>query len=108
MNTNQKQYPLWQQFVDRQSEWIGGILTDEDSFLGGSTKIKGIHIDRFPAQEATEDRCAIEAYDSFRVEGEGFDCSFNTQYGGISPTGEPNMARFVVPAGSMSFTITKP
>ena len=25
---NNKQYPLWSQFVERKDEWIGGLLVD--------------------------------------------------------------------------------
>lgn len=94
MSTRKKRhYPLWQQFVDRQDEWIGGILTDEDA--GESTTIKSIHIDR------------EDTYDAFRVEGDGWGCAFNVEFGGVVPSGMKNTIRFYA-AGGMSFTITKP
>lgn len=80
MEVNGKEYPLWGQFVEKQDEWVGGILEDSgDSFdrsLGietMKTKITGIEL-----VENGDDSAF------FSVLGEDFDCGFDVHHGGIS------------------------
>lgn len=80
MEVNGKFYPLWGQFVERQQEWIGGVLEDsgdnmDRSFGAGTmqTKITGITL------EPTGENSAF-----FSVVGEEFTCGFNVKYGGVS------------------------
>jgi|DEB3_MinimDraft_2_1074329.scaffolds.fasta_scaffold21828_3 hypothetical protein len=98
----QKHYPLWQQFVDGKSEWIGGLLTEEDSMFGSaSTKIKDIDL---------ED-CEVgtpHVFTKFSIIGENFTCSFNVQYGGVWPINKPDSMGFTVPMAGSRFYITKP
>lgn len=82
MEINGKTYPLWEQFVEKEKEFIGGTLQDfGDSFDrqigmakpdGMSTKITGVKLE--PNGEES-------AY--FSVIGEGFTCGFDVQHGGI-------------------------
>jgi hypothetical protein len=71
MEINGKEYPLWSQFVKKQSEFIGGILVDEDG--GPPTKITGIELVPNGSESAF-----------FRIKGEDFDCGFDVQFGGIA------------------------
>lgn len=97
--TTQKHYPLWQQFVDSKSEWIGGTLTEEDSIFGeASTQIKDI----------TLEDCDVGNYTKFSIVGGEFTCSFNVQYGGVWPINKPNSIGFCVPVAGSRFYITKP
>lgn len=80
MEINDREYPLWSQFVERQQEWVGGILEDYgdsmDIALGCkpmTTKITGITL------EPNGDDSAF-----FAVAGEDFTCGFDTKHGGIS------------------------
>ena len=79
MEVNGKIYPMWGQFVQKQKEWIGGILEDLgddwDRRLGLdplTTKITGIEL------RPNGDESAF-----FEVKGESFDCGFDVQIGGI-------------------------
>lgn len=69
---NRKHYPMWSQFVDKQSNFIGGTLEDHDMNITGLTKITGISLG--PNGEDS-------AY--FTINGEDFSCGFDVQYGGI-------------------------
>ncbi len=72
---NGRHYPLWQQFVDRAHEWVGGTLEDHDSLCGGTpmvTNITGIELRANGKDSAF-----------FEVEGEDFGCGFDVAYGGI-------------------------
>jgi hypothetical protein len=76
---NGKQFPLWSQFIERKSEWMGGTLQDMgddmDVLLGlGSMTTKITDIDL----RANGDDSAY-----FSVDGENFGCGFDVQYGGI-------------------------
>lgn len=75
---NGKHYPLWQQFVDRQMEWIGGRLQNLDDGDIAETKIAETKITGIRLEPNGED----SAY--FSVDGETFSCGFDVQYGGIS------------------------
>jgi len=79
LTINGKFYPLWNQFVEKQNEWIGGVLEDygdamDRRFGAGkmSTEITGIAL-----RPNGED----SAY--FEVCGMGFSCGFDVAYGGI-------------------------
>ena len=79
MEINGKEYPMWSQFVERQDEWIGGVLHDSgDSMdkamgLGDlTTEITGIEL------KANGDSAW------FGVTGKDFDCGFSVEYGGIT------------------------
>ena len=81
MVINGKEYPLWSQFVERQKEWVGGVLQDfGDSFDRGvfgqedaETEITGITL------TANGDDSAF-----FSIEGKDFGCGFDVEYGGIT------------------------
>jgi len=97
---NKPKFPLWDQFVEDKSSWIGGLLTDHDSMMGDhSTIIKDICLEEIGGGWA------------FCVEGHDFGCSFNVENGGIS--GRPiedqsgKSLNFWV-YGGLSFTIEKP
>ncbi len=79
MEVNGKVYPMWGQFVEKQQEWIGGILDDSgdnfDRAMGSEpiqTEITGIEL------RPNGDDSAF-----FQVIGKDFDCGFDVQYGGI-------------------------
>ena len=76
---NGKQYPLWSQFVERKSEWIGGILEDfgDDmeirmGYSGDKTIITNIVLRENGENSAW-----------FEVSGEDFDCGFDVNVGCI-------------------------
>ena len=84
-----KKFPLWGQFIDRKSEWIGGRLIDTDTDFGmqeAETKIKDIRLELWP-EKLTEQQKAVGCVQAivFIVAGEDFDCSFNVKYGGVQP-----------------------
>lgn len=89
---NGRTYPLWEQFVERQSEWVGGTLQDFGDLMdraiglsdpnGISTKILGIELFANGKESAF-----------FNVIGKDFDCGFDTESGGIG-TGEEGWITF--------------
>lgn len=44
---NGKRYPLWEQFVDKKEEWIGGTMQEFDSHCGPAPKeiIKDVRLE---------------------------------------------------------------
>ena len=42
---NGRTYPLWQQFIDKKAEWIGGTLNDLDMGQSHSTTITDITLE---------------------------------------------------------------
>ena len=81
MIVNGKEYPLWSQFVEKQDEWIGGILEDFGDLLDNAifgdahhqTVITGIEL------RPNGDDSAF-----FEVNGKDFSCGFDVRHGGIS------------------------
>jgi hypothetical protein len=79
---NGKQYPLWSQFVDRQAEWIGGILEDF-----GDSHDQRMFPDEYPAKtEIIGIELRPNGKDSafFEIIGKDFDCGFDVHVGGIA------------------------
>lgn len=94
---NGREYPLWNQFVAKASEFIGGILEDHDMGEVASTKITGITLEPNGKESAM-----------FHVTGEDFDCGFDVSVGGISGgSGEPGWLNFSG-YGGHSWRIKKP
>ena len=90
MEINGKIYPLWSSFVEKQDEFIGGILEDfEDSMdrAFGATKMR-TEITEIELRENGEN----SAY--FSVNGKTFSCGFDVAYGGISSAGEEGWITF--------------
>lgn len=73
---NGKVYPLWSQFVNDKSKWIGGILQDFGDSMNTenlTTKITDIELEKNGEDSAF-----------FSVVGEDFACGFDVQYGGVT------------------------
>jgi hypothetical protein len=81
MEVNGKFYPLWGQFVERQNEWVGGILQDfGDTFdRGMGAEPKTTLITKIELKPNGDDSAW------FGVIGEGFECGFDITVGGIVP-----------------------
>jgi len=80
LTVNGKEYPLWNQFVERKNEWIGKTLRDDgDSFdisLGytpQTTEIVDITLEPNGKESVF-----------FSVVGKDFTCGFDVNVGGIS------------------------
>lgn len=74
---NGKTYPMWNQFVEQKSDWIGGELEEVIDIISGreedaKTKITGIRLEPNGPDSA-----------SFFVDGEGWGCSGDVQHLGI-------------------------
>jgi len=87
ITVNGKQYPLWSQFVERQNEWVGGILEDHDEMMSGKTEIVGITLNPNGKDSAF-----------FSVDGKEFSCGFDVECGGIT-AGEEGWITFSGYAG---------
>jgi hypothetical protein len=77
---NGREYTMWNQFVEKQQEFIGGTLEDfgdsMDRMLGCKpmqTEITGIELQPNGTDSAF-----------FSVNGKDFDCGFDVQHGGIA------------------------
>lgn len=84
---NGKVYPMWQQFIDKKDDFIGGILEDHDMGMCMRTKITDITL------EPNGENSAF-----FSVEGEDFGCGFDVGHGGIG-SGEEGWLTFYGYAG---------
>ena len=80
---NGKVYPMWQQFVQKKDEWIGGILTDYgDNFDKNFYNMS----EDFPMKtEITDIVLLPSSIDSAMLifQGKDFDCGSDVQYLGI-------------------------
>jgi len=78
---NGKTYPLWQQFLDKKKDWVGGILEDEgDNF---DRKFLGAEIATTIIEDITL-RPNGEDSAFFSIKGKDFNCGFDVSCGGIS------------------------
>lgn len=101
---NGKRYPLWQQFVDRQNEWLGGKLVDDGDAMDrrmfgddpNETEITGIELKPNGKESAM-----------FYVCGKDFDCGFDVGCGGIGEQKDDNSLQFHG-YGGHTFRIYKP
>jgi hypothetical protein len=76
---NDKYYPLWEQFVFRKEEWIGGLMQDfGDSVDRGALRFEGMETKIVDIQLRANGDSAF-----FQVVGEKFTCGFGVKYGGI-------------------------
>ena len=84
---NGKVYPMWQQFVQKKQEWIGGTLQD---FGDSMDKSLGITGEEPMSTKITDIKLSPNGLTSafFEVEGEHFGCGFSTGIGGIGGTQE--------------------
>lgn len=75
---NGKTYPMWSQFVEKKSEWIGGQLQEIDSVMGQApvTEIKDVTL------EPNGDESAMITF-----HGENYVCGYDVQHCGIDPSG---------------------
>jgi len=70
---NGKVYPMWQQFVQRQDEWIGGVLEDISLMRFLTTEITGIIL------RPNGDDSAW-----FEITGKDFSCGSDVQHLGVT------------------------
>lgn len=72
IEVNGKTYPLWDQFIERQAEWIGGVLEElcPDPM---ATEITSIELRANGSDSAF-----------FEIRGKDFSCGFDVRYGGIA------------------------
>lgn len=77
---NGRHYPLWSQFIERKTEWIGGKLMDY-----------GDNFDRAMAYKPHETEITDVTLEPngeesafFSIVGKDFTCGFSTEVGGIS------------------------
>jgi hypothetical protein len=90
---NGKTYPLWQQFVDKKEEWIGGLLIDHDDCQ--VTIITDVCLKPNGTDSAF-----------FSFEGEDYGCGFDVHHGGIG--GEPILPEGLPFRGyDLQFTVVK-
>ena len=102
---NGREYPLWSQFVEKATEWVGGELQDfgdsMDRAMGltddtpTTTSIKGFELAPNGKTSAM-----------FHVLGNDFDCGFDVGHGGIC-AGEKGWLTFSC-YGGQTFRIRKP
>lgn len=75
MEVNGKEYPLWSQFVEQKSDWVGGVLEDLDMGLSLKTTICDIKLEPNGKDSAF-----------FSVVGDDFTCGFDVRHGGLKGT----------------------
>lgn len=82
ITVNGKQYPMWSQFVEKKSEWIGGTLCDNGDPIDRVVLGDGIEAVTEITNITLEPNGDTSAY--FLVVGKEFSCGFDVRYGGIS------------------------
>jgi len=83
MEINGKVYPLWEKFIERKKEYIGGKLNATDMGITMKTIVEDIVL-----KPNGED----SAY--FEVIGKDFSCGFDVQYGGIGASSKEGFIGF--------------
>ncbi len=80
MEINGKTYPMWEQFVEREEEWIGGWIEDfgdsMDKIIFDGMTVKTV-ITGIELRANGEDSAFFEVF------GEEFSCGFDVGVGGI-------------------------
>ena len=87
---NDKVYPMWNQFIEKKEEWIGGTLLDEGDSMDQGLGLAGEEGSRTKITDITLTPNG-ETSAFFSIVGEDFNCGFDVGVGGIScqPKGEP-------------------
>ena len=91
MIVNGKVYPLWNQFVERKDEWIGGTLHED-----GDSMDRAMGLD--PMTTTITDivlKPNGEESAYFGVVGEDFECGFDVGHGGLGPAYDDDWFTFV-------------
>lgn len=70
---NGKTYHLWQQFLDKEQEYIGGTLHDMDDGNQETTEITAIRLEPNGKESA-----------AFYVDGKEYGCGFDVSVGGVT------------------------
>ncbi len=80
MIVNGKEYTMWGQFVEKQNQWIGGVMEDF-----GDSMDRSIGLPRM-STEITGIALRPNGKDSafFEVLGKEFSCGFGVEYGGVT------------------------
>ena len=91
IEVNGKVYPMWSQFVENKSKWVGGVLQDLEKYMYsgkgmGIPKTIIIDIELIPNGDNN-------AY--FSVIGKDFSCGFDVEFGGISSRSEKGWITFI-------------
>jgi len=106
MKVNGKEYPMWGQFVERQDEWIGGILDDSGDNIDRSLKLGNARtlITGITLRPNGTD----SAY--FEILGKDFGCGFDVRHGGICGSNNQEKDGWLTFSGygGHSFRIHKP
>lgn len=83
---NGRHYPLWQQFVDRKSEWIGGTLQEIDQILGEGPLCEITDISLEPSDEDSAffqiHGKTLKFWEGY-VTGTEYNCGADVRYFGI-------------------------
>lgn len=84
MTVNGKEYSLWEQFVEKKKQFIGGVLEDYGDFI--DEMVKGDPTSTMSVTKITDISLEPNGNDSafFTVHGEGFTCGFDVSCGGIA------------------------
>lgn len=105
---NGKHYPMWQQFIDKKEEWIGGKLIDRGDIFD---VMHGMADPDDPAVTVIKDiRLKPNGKDGafFQVEGEDFTCGGSVEYLGISGGIEVENGICLAGYGGHKWIIQKP
>lgn len=77
---NGKVYPMWSQFIEKKSQFIGGILEDSGDSMDRALGAKTIQTEI--ADVVLRANGSESAF--FEVLGKDFSCGFDVRYGGIA------------------------
>jgi hypothetical protein len=105
MKINGKVYPMWEQFVEKKNEFIGGILEDFGDSLDRTLMDAE---EETHHTEITDIELRPNGKDSafFEIIGKDFGCGFDVAHGGIT-AGEKDWITFSG-YGGHEFRIRKP
>lgn len=93
ITVNGRSYPFWSQFVEKKTQWIGGILQDFGDDIDRKLMLDKIH--PVGTTSIVDIKLRPNGKDSafFEIIGERFTCGFSTEFGGVIP-GEDGWTTF--------------
>lgn len=82
IEVNGRVYPLWNQFVEKKDQWIGGTLQD---FGDSMDRVWGIADKNGMVTKITDIKLEPNGEESawFEITGKDFSCGFDVKHGGI-------------------------
>jgi len=79
MLVNGREYPLWNQFIEKKDQFIGGVMEDDGDSMDRAMGLEQL------ITEITDIQLVPNGEESamFQVVGKDFTCGFDVEFGGV-------------------------